>query len=305
MRYPIAIAIILSMTLVAGCKILEPLTAVATTAAAATGVISSDQARYAQSGVKVAGKTFDAMKDITPEQEYYIGRAVGATVLKAYKPYSNKLANQYINTLGQALAMASDKPETFGGYHFLILETDEINAFATPGGFIFVSRGLLRCCKNEDMVAAVLAHEVAHVQFAHGLGSIKKSRWTSAATTALAEAGKNLGGAQLAQLTEVFEGSITDITSTMINSGYARKYETEADKAAVTIMKRVGYNPRALESMLLEMDKLMKHSKGGFAKTHPDPKSRIKDIKKLIKDYAKVSSPAVRQARFEKAMAQL
>lgn len=301
MKNSLLVLIALSLVLLAGCKLVD----VAAGAAAATGVISSEQAQYASSGAKVAGKAFDAMKDITPEQEYYIGRSVGATVLKAYQPYTEKTATDYVNLLGQALAMASDMPETFGGYHFLIMATDEINAFGAPGGLVFVSRGLIKCCKNEDMLAAVLAHEIGHVQNKHGLRAIKASRGTAVLTTAAAEAGKSFGGAELAQLTTAFEGTISDIASTMVNSGYARKLETQADEDAVTIMKRVGYNPTALKDMLLEMDKQLAHSKGGFAKTHPDPKARIKDVETPINGSGPVVSPKARQERFNKALAQL
>ena len=92
------------------------------------------------------------------------------------------------------LSKTSDLPETFGGYHFLILDSDEINAFAAPGGFIFVTRGLLRCCKHEDAAAAVLAHEIGHVELRHGLQAIKKSRITTALTTLGIAGVKTFGG---------------------------------------------------------------------------------------------------------------
>ncbi len=123
----------------------------------------------------IAEKTLsvtNSFKDITPEQEYYIGRTVGAMILQKYAPYNNTTANQYINVMGPMLAQASDRPETYGGYHFLIQDSDEVNALAAPGGFIFLTRGMLRCCPQEDAVAAVLAHEIGHVQSKHGLRAI-------------------------------------------------------------------------------------------------------------------------------------
>jgi predicted Zn-dependent protease len=164
-------------------------------------------------------------------------------------------ATDYINLLGQGLALASIKPETYRGYHFLILDSDEINAFAAPGGFIFLSRGMLRLCKSEDEVAAVLAHEIGHVELQHALRAIKGSRLTSALTTLAVEGAKSFGGEQLAQLTEAFEGSIGDITGTLMNSGYARKQEYQADASAVRILKAMGYDPLALARMLNEMEK--------------------------------------------------
>lgn len=296
MRNIIILAALATSFIIAGCKTLETVTNIGTSLGVATGTISAQQAESINKTSTAVGKTFE---EITPEQEYYIGRAVAATILKTYKPMDNDELNNYLNTIGQILAAASDKPETFGGYHFLVLNTDEINAFAAPGGLIFVSRGLLRCCKNEDAVAAVLAHEVGHVQYGHGLQAIKKSRLTSALTVLAAEGAKNFGGEQLAELTTAFEGSIGDITATMVNNGYARKFESQSDEAAVTILKRVGYNPSALKDMLEEMDKLS-HPGQGFAKTHPAPKDRINDIQNLISSAGPVIEPNERMARFSK-----
>lgn len=282
------------------CQTLDALSEVGTTVGVATGAISAQQADSINKSTSAVGKTMDKL---TPENEYYIGRAVAASLLKSNKPYVNSELTEYLNLLGQTLAAASDKPETFGGYHFMAMDTTEVNAFAAPGGLILVSRGLLRCCKNEDALAAVLAHEVGHIQGEHALNAIKKSRLTSAFTVLATEAGKNLAGDQVAQLTTAMEGSISDITSTLVNSGFARKYENEADATAVTIMTRLGYNPTGLKDMLIEMETHMKAGEAGFAKTHPDPKDRIANITPLLKGIGPVISPKDRQARFEKAMA--
>lgn len=283
----------------AGCETLDVITDLGTSIAVATGDLTEEEAASIKKSSSAMGKAFDRL---TPEQEYYIGRAVAASILSSYKPYDARAANLYLNTVGQALAMASDKPETFGGYHFLIMDTDEINAFSAPGGLILISRGMLRCCKNETEVAAVLAHEIGHVELEHGLRAIKKSRWTSAFTILGAETAKNLGSEELAELTKSFEGAITDVTSTMVNSGYARKLEQEADAAAIVIMKRVGYNPNGLKNMLLTMDKLMKHDDRGFAKTHPAPADRIADISGALSSFGPVVPNAQRTARFKRAL---
>lgn len=290
---------LLLATVFTGCKSLEVVTQIGTTVGVATGTISADQAQSIDRSATAVGKAFEKL---TPEQEYYIGRSVAATILVDYKPFDQAAATRYINTLGMALALSSDKPETFGGWHFLIMDTDEINAFAAPGGFILLSRGMLRCSRNEDELAAVLAHEIGHVQREHGLRAINSSRWTSAFTILGTEAAKNLGGHQLAELTTVFEGSISDVTSTLANSGYARKLEREADADAVVILQRVGYNPAGLINMLAEMGRRLETDTRGFAKTHPDPQDRIKDLRKMIGTVKPVSENPVRQARFTAAL---
>ncbi|MDZ4198768.1 MAG: M48 family metallopeptidase [Kiritimatiellia bacterium] len=283
----------------AGCGTLAKVSGGLAEAAGQVGVIPQDQADSIKRGADSLEKTFE---DITPEQEYYIGRAVIATVLKSYKAWDNPAANRYVNLLGQTLARASDQPETFGGYRFLILDSDDINAFAAPGGLIVITRGMLRLCRTEDALAAVLAHEIGHVQHRHGLRAISRGRLTSSLTILALEAGKHLGGQNLADVTKAFEGSIGDITQTLMNSGYSRKLETEADEAAVQILQRVGYDPFALIAMLEEMKKGLKPGGLDFAKTHPDPNDRIRLIRKALGTAESPAQPEARQRRFERAL---
>ncbi|MBW2467321.1 MAG: M48 family metalloprotease [Deltaproteobacteria bacterium] len=243
-----------------------------------------------------------AMEDFTPEQEYYIGRTVGAVVVDKYKPYADQQATRYVNTLGQTLDRASDLPETFNGYHMLILDSQEINAFDSPAGHIFLTRGMLGCCRNEGELAAVLAHEIGHVQNRHGIKAIEKSRITEGLTIIGTEATKKFADADIARLVTLFEDSINDITTTMINSGYSRAFEREADKSAVIIMERVGFNPRSLIDMLQLMDSRLQPEGLDFAKTHPSPKSRIEDLSEIVTVDAEPSCNDVQQKRFQAAM---
>ena len=202
--------------LATGCETMNKVVQAASDAAAAGGVITTNQAASINRTSQAVTKTF---QDITPEQEYYIGRTVAATVLTQYKPLAKDDLNGYVNEVGQSLAQFSDRPETFGGYHFLVLDSQDINAFAAPGGLILVTKGLLQCCQNEDELAAVLAHEIGHVEKVHGLRAIKTGRLNSALTILAVEAGKNLAGEQLAEVTQAFDESINDITGTLMNSG--------------------------------------------------------------------------------------
>ena len=284
----------------AGCESMVAVTELGTTVAVATGNLTPEQAESINRSSAAVEKTFE---DITPEQEYYIGRTVAATLLHTDKPYSAEAANEYVNRVGQSLALFCDRPELFLGYRFQIMDTDDVNAFGAPGGFILVSRGMLRCCRSEDALAAVLAHEIGHVEKRHGLRAINKSRITSALTTLGAASAENFGGKDLAELTRTFEDSIADVTSALVNSGYSRKYEHEADAAAVAILSRTGYDPWALIDMLAQMEQRLKPGGLDFAKTHPPPKDRIKDIRSMLDPHAPpVPATAARQARFEAAL---
>jgi beta-barrel assembly-enhancing protease len=245
-----------------------------------------------------------SFQEFTPEQEYYIGRSVAAVILSKYPPYSDQKADEYLNLLGQTLAQASDMPEIFRGYRFLVLNSNEINAFATPGGHVFITRGLLRCCLNEDAVAAILAHEIAHIQLKHGIQAIKKSRITDAVSTIATESVKVLSPVEVNKLTEAFSGVISDISNT-INNGYSRSFEYAADIGAQNILKRLGYDPSGLVEMLMVMEKIMKPGETGFAKTHPSPKDRIDNLLGKEGNYSPVQSPEIRQARFMKAVGKI
>jgi len=204
--------------------------------------------------------------------------------------------------VGQTLAQASNRPQTFGGYHFQVVDSMEINAFAAPGGLILVTRGMLRCCKTEDALAAVLAHEIAHVQNQDGLRAIKTSHLTSALTIIAAEGAKQYGGQTLTQLTQTFQESVGDVVNTLVVSGYSRDQERQADEAAITILRRVGYNPYALVEVLTVMKSQVKPGGAGFGKTHPGSQERINSIQALAGGPSKTPPPAPRQARFERAL---
>ena len=279
----------------AGCAAVEQVTAVATDVAVQSGTITKEQAKSIRTSTTAVAKS---LEEFTPEQEYYIGRSVGAIIFTKYKALDDSKINSYVNSIGQTLAMASDTPELFAGYHFLVLDSNDINAFATPGGHVFVTRGLIRCCRTEDALAAVLAHEIGHIQLRHGMKAIEKARMTEALKILAAEGIKTYGDEELIKLTKEFGDVISDITTTMINNGYSRAYEYQADAAAVTILRRVGYQPGALVDMLGVMSKQLKPGGTDFAKTHPSPQSRITELNMGAQAITTAQIPDVRKNRF-------
>lgn len=268
---------VLILILTFSCQSFSTFTKYSSAFAAQSGLISAEQANALTETAKAGEKVTE---DITPEQEYYIGRAVGAAVLSQYKVYENDAATLYLNRIGKSLSLFSDRPETFGGYHFLILDSDEINAFAAPSGHIFISRGLLKLTNNEDDLAAILAHEISHVVLKHGLSAIKKSRVTGFLTILGTNALKELGSQEVAELTSVFEDSISDITATLINNGYSREFENEADEMAISILTKTGYDKYSLNRVLVSMEPELTTGGADFSKTHPAPEQRIEKIEK-------------------------
>ncbi len=197
----------------------------------------------------------------------------------------------------RGLALASVLPETYAGYHVLIMDTDDINAFGAPSGFILVSRGLLRCATSEDEVAAILAHEIGHVSLKHGLHAISAARWTDALLQIGKLAAQNSDSQVLRDLTNSFGGVISDIVKTMVSTGYSRELEKQADLECVRILHDVGYDPMAMVRMLTAMKARLKPDGKDFAKTHPAPDTRIAYIMPAIEAQTPVASPTAAQAR--------
>ena len=154
---------------------------------------------------------------------------------------------------------------------------------------------MLRCCENEDELAAVLAHEICHVEKKHGLSAIKQGRLTEAFTVVAAESAKQLGGEDLASLTREFEGSVGDVVKTLTTSGYSRTQETSADAAAVQLLRRAGYPETAMITMLQRMDERLTDAGGlGFAKTHPSARAAVDALRTA--DQGSEVRPRCRQA---------
>jgi predicted Zn-dependent protease len=239
--------------------------------------------------------------DLTEEEEYYIGRSVGALILSKYPAYQNTAIAQYVNLVGGAVALYSDRPEIYGGYHFQVLDTEEVNALAAPGGLIFVSKGLLRRCKDEETLGLILAHEIGHVTAKHGLQAIKKSRLTEAFTALGIQAAQRFGPQELVQLTTMFEGVLSDIVEQLVERGYSRASEYEADGLGAAFGARTGYDPQGIVRFLQTMvgDKSAVSGKGWF-KTHPTPEQRISALNKTIAGFGPVPAiDVVRTKRFQ------
>lgn len=222
-----------------------------------------------------------ATRTLSPEEEFYVGRAVAARILGTYPQAKDKELINYLNSVGQTVALHSEVPATFGGYHFALLNGEEPNAFACPGGIIFITTGMLAATRNEDELAAVLAHEIAHVNHRDGVEAIQKSRWTEAATVIGTEAAKNYGGREVAQLVTLFEGSIDDVFKTLVVNGYGRSQELAADSSALAILGRSGYDPAALKDFLGRLAGQGK-SAGGIMNTHPATDERIENMQTAL-----------------------
>ncbi len=290
------ITVLFSLVLLISCA---EVVQVGTTLGQGMGKISAEDKEAID---RMATQTAKAVRPMSDEEEYYVGRAVAATILGQYRLYTSVRLTSYVNTVGQAVALASDRPFTFGGYHFAILDTEEVNALSCPGGMVFITRGMVQRVKNEDELAAVLAHEVAHVNHKDGLAAIQKSRWVEVVSILGSGAAKKLGGAELGQLVSLFQGSVDDVVKTLLVNGYGREQESSADLSALTFLHRLGYNADALTDFLERLAREQTGGSGpGIFKTHPGMSERIVAARSLISknQWLRKDDPA-RDRRFRK-----
>lgn len=252
---------------------------------------------------QIAQETFSAARPLSDEEEYYVGRAVAARILSTYPLLENRGLTEYVNSVGKTVALHSDRPFTYGGYHFAILNSVEINAFSCPGGIIFITKGTVNAVRNEDELAAVLAHEVAHVNHRDGLSAIQKARLTEVATLVGTQAAQRYAPAELSQLVGAFEGSIDDVFKTLVVNGYGRSQEYNADESALSYLSRTGYNPSALKDFLERLVSRGQSSGGGIMKTHPATADRIERVKhETPSGSADASAFQLRAKRFQEAL---
>jgi len=253
----------------------------------------------AESIVTVVEAVRKGFQDLTPREEYYIGRAVAANILKKYPVYEDEGVTRYVNKVGMTVAWASDVPETYGGYHFLVLDEKEPLAYSAPGGFIFISKGIINMMEDEEELAGVLGHEVAHINKRHGLGAIKQSRLTEAFSVLVKE-GKKYSSEEVKKLANAYEGALGDVVNKLIEKGYDRSQESEADRFGALYAYRAGYNPLGLVSFL----SASKREYGDrleipLMKTHPDPGQRFQALREHLQEEGlEGTTESVRTSRF-------
>lgn len=240
--------------------------------------------------LKQSVNTLQALQPIAYEEEKAIGGRLAVEVFSRYGgAYNDPELLRYVNLVGQAVAEVSNRPDI--DYHFAILNTEFPNAFATPGGYVFVSIGLLKMIKNEAQLAGVLAHEVAHISQKHALQTLGRSR--------------SLQGISALTLTvmdknpELFDKLIDEVSEVLFTRGLDKDLEFEADRYGREFAYRMGYYPGGLQDFLLKLGK----SKGSiFMSTHPSTEERFNRLKKNINRYQKASLYPVLEKRFQSSI---
>jgi len=249
--------------------------------------------------VSTTESVYKVTEQITPENEYYIGRATAAIILNDYTLYNEPNLTKYLNKICGAITINSEKPDLYNGYYVAVLDSDEINAMATPGGHILITRGLLKCTSNEEELASVIAHEIAHIQKQHSISAIKTSRFKDLSLNVASLAINESDNDEAKQMMSVFGDSVDDVVSSLVLNGFSQEQEFEADSYALELLNNAGYNPHSIVNMLKTLEQNQANHKRGFVKTHPEPKKRIKKIQNELKKYSKSKTQEDRISRFQ------
>ena len=208
---------------------------------------------------------------ISLEDEIKMGRETAQSLEAKYGLSQDYYLNERVDRIGQRLAAVCGRNEIT--YSFKVLNSNEVNALACPGGFIYVFKGLMDYMPSDTELAGVLGHEVGHVAKKHTVHSIEKQLWTSLILLA-ATRGQGLGLVQAAQQA--------------LFAGYSRTDERGADKEGVNNTIKAGFNPYAMLITVQKLDDLSKQGGGsnyGLFSSHPEPEERVKRVVKQLKAY--------------------
>ncbi len=207
----------------------------------------------------------------SPEQDVELGQQAALEVAQQVPMLNDSQVDKYLNTLGQRLAAKA--PGFKYPYTYKVVNDSAINAFALPGGSIYINRGVIEAADNEAQLAGVMAHETAHVALRHGTNQASKA---SAANLPLAILGGLLGnnstGAALAQL-----GAGFTVNSILLK--YSRDAESQADIMGTQILSDAGYDPRAMGQFFQKIEAQNPGGNGpAFFLSHPNPENRIESV---------------------------
>lgn len=234
------------------------------------------------------------MKEIDEPQEIQIGKGVASNLLGAAPLVANPRLQEYVNSVGRWLASHTDRPDL--KWHFGVLDSPNINAFATPGGYVFITKGLFEKLNNEAELAGVLAHEISHVLKKHHLQAIQKGAKSGMLADMTKLAAENSKHGEI--LKHVVDGGVT-----IYARGLDKDDEFEADRMGVVIATRAGYDPYGLPAVLqtLEATNPQTSELALMLKTHPNPISRLNILEKLMTPTLdRFSSQPQVDERFEK-----
>jgi predicted Zn-dependent protease len=227
------------------------------------------------------GNLFGKLKGLSgktsPEEERALGRDAAATLLGAEPALADPEVQRYVNRVGLWVALQSERPEL--AWRFAVLDDDHVNAFAAPGGFVFLTKGLLLTLGSESELAGALGHEVAHVVDKHHLKALTKDKRIQALSGLAVDKLAGDDPKRKERAAKIVEG-----VKTLYARGLDKADELAADRAGVVLAARAGYEPAGLVGVVHKLDALDPGSPGLalLLKTHPPAVERLAALDALF-----------------------
>ncbi len=251
-----------------------------------TGAPAQAQIGGLLKGVQTAQKVRELR--ISDEDEQQLGARVSERIRARYGVVQDANVHRYVGLVGSVLAQASTRPTL--KWQFIVLDTDGVNAFAAPGGYVHITRGALGLLNNEAELAGVLAHELVHVTDKHTIGAIQKGKMV------------DLGADQTAAGGNFLVDKLVDKATEVVLAGFGRAEELESDEHGIALAAKVGYAANGLNAFLARLSERNKTStiKQGLFASHPEMKERID---RNDRQAAKLPGGAVLDDRYKKSIA--
>lgn len=230
-----------------------------------------------EKAVQVVQKVQKANADINESQEIDLGGGIASNLLGAAPLWDNPPVQRYVNKVGRWLALQTERPDL--PWQFGVLDNNDVNAFAAPGGYVFITKGLLAHINNEAELAGVLAHEISHVLRKHHLLALKKGARSELMADLANDAIKSQGGDP--RLSKLVSAG-TDIYA----RGLDKQDEYEADRMGVVIAARAGYDPYGLPAVLQTLQSINPNDSNLalMFKTHPALGDRLSLLDGLMSE---------------------
>ncbi len=235
----------------------------------------------------------------SPEQDVDIGRQSAAAAERQLPLVTNRSVGDFVNEVGARLASKAPGPKF--QYQFHVVDAADLNAFALPGGFLYVNRGVLEAARNEGEVAGVLAHEISHVALRHGTHNASRAYLTQAGVGMLASVLGGRGGENTGQIINVLGGF--GLNTLFLK--YSRDAETEADVMGAQILARAGYSPSDMVNFFRTLQETDKNKTATWQSSHPAPAQRIQRIEQEAKLLNVGNAPTMSTASLDRVKAVL
>lgn len=209
----------------------------------------------------------------TYEEERAIGKQLAGSILGAAKLVDNPELQEYVNLVGRWLASNSDRPDI--DWVFGVIDSDSINAFAAPGGYVLLTSGLYHRLESEAQLAAVLSHEITHITQKHHLDLIRKSSLVNEGSNLVKSQAKGKGG-----VADDFVQNLIGNGAEIMARGLDKSSEYEADRIGMTLATRSGYTPMGIAEVVAKLAEKppVGDTMALLKSTHPSPDQRLEEI---------------------------